>query len=256
MKSNLKNTTGPQAELRLIFCIEFLLLKMAWGFEDGIIPFELFQFVVSGVVLEIGSLIYGHLEAMAPPAASPTRLRKLICQMTSVLSSPVYPLGSVAQFLMRWGYLCYIKIQLANVTYLLYINQGISYKNFALESPARRGSCRTPWKGLTRRNEWPRVSVLGVIHEYCTNTRKPSSCILENLSWDVSKVSWTVSPRITNRPDRLSQELTMSGLAAITWCTFGSPIWSILRALVSIVHHLLVYPSGGRLLKQGGWLEK
>jgi hypothetical protein len=48
---------------------------------------------------------------------------------------------------------------------------------------------------------------------------------------------------------RLSQELTISGLAALAWYAAGQHILGLSLGLVSLVYHGLVYPLGGTLLK-------
>jgi hypothetical protein len=50
-------------------------------------------------------------------------------------------------------------------------------------------------------------------------------------------------------PLRLVQELAISGLAALAVWAAGQPLLGALLALVSIVYHVLVYVTGGRLLK-------
>lgn len=51
-------------------------------------------------------------------------------------------------------------------------------------------------------------------------------------------------------PLRLLEELLITGLAALAWFTAGEHLlaWGLL--LLSVVHHALVYPLGGRLLKE------
>lgn len=51
-------------------------------------------------------------------------------------------------------------------------------------------------------------------------------------------------------PLRLIQELLISGLAVLAWYIAGAHVWSWTLALISIVHHILVYTLGGTLLKQ------
>lgn len=48
---------------------------------------------------------------------------------------------------------------------------------------------------------------------------------------------------------RLVQELVISGLAALAWYTAGAPVLGWALALVSIIHHALVYLLGERLVK-------
>ena len=50
-------------------------------------------------------------------------------------------------------------------------------------------------------------------------------------------------------PFRLIQELVISGLAALAWYIAGAQTWSWALGLISIVHHILVYALGERLLK-------
>jgi len=50
-------------------------------------------------------------------------------------------------------------------------------------------------------------------------------------------------------PLRLTQELLISGLAALGLYVAGQPALAWALALVSIVHHALVYLLGGKLLK-------
>jgi Protein of unknown function (DUF2568) len=52
-----------------------------------------------------------------------------------------------------------------------------------------------------------------------------------------------------SEPLRFVQELLISGLAALAWWVAGQHVLALLLAAISIVHHLLVYPLGGRLLK-------
>ena len=52
-----------------------------------------------------------------------------------------------------------------------------------------------------------------------------------------------------SEPLRLAQELVISGLAALAWYSAGGQIWGWALAVVSIVHHVLVYLLGGTLLK-------
>jgi hypothetical protein len=48
---------------------------------------------------------------------------------------------------------------------------------------------------------------------------------------------------------RLIQELLVSGLAALAWYIAGAHAWGWALALLSVVHHTLVYLLGGTLLK-------
>lgn len=50
-------------------------------------------------------------------------------------------------------------------------------------------------------------------------------------------------------PLRLIQELFISGLAAMAFYVSGEPIWGLILGLVSIIHHVLIYLSGNRLVK-------
>jgi hypothetical protein len=50
-------------------------------------------------------------------------------------------------------------------------------------------------------------------------------------------------------PLRLIQELVISGLAALAWVAAGAEAWGWALGAVSIVHHILVYLLGGRLIK-------
>jgi len=50
-------------------------------------------------------------------------------------------------------------------------------------------------------------------------------------------------------PLRLVQELLISGLAAVALWSAGQPLLGLLLALLSLVYHVLVYTTGGRLLK-------
>ena len=50
-------------------------------------------------------------------------------------------------------------------------------------------------------------------------------------------------------PLRLVQELLISGLAAVALWSVGQPLLGLLLALLSLVYHVLVYATGGRLLK-------
>jgi len=50
-------------------------------------------------------------------------------------------------------------------------------------------------------------------------------------------------------PLRLAQELVISGLVAIALWSAGQPILGLLLALLSIMYHVLVYATGGRLLR-------
>jgi hypothetical protein len=47
---------------------------------------------------------------------------------------------------------------------------------------------------------------------------------------------------------RLSQEVVISGLAAVALWTAGQTEWGVALALVSLIHHVLVYTTGERLL--------
>jgi hypothetical protein len=51
-------------------------------------------------------------------------------------------------------------------------------------------------------------------------------------------------------PLRLTQELVVSGLAAVAWYASGHHALGIALAGLSLVYHMLVYASGARLLKQ------
>nr|WP_275691042.1 YrdB family protein [Paenibacillus aceris] len=53
----------------------------------------------------------------------------------------------------------------------------------------------------------------------------------------------------TPEPFRLVQELILSGLAAVAWYTAGQRSLGITLGTISIVHHVLVYILGERLLK-------
>lgn len=50
-------------------------------------------------------------------------------------------------------------------------------------------------------------------------------------------------------PLRLIQELVISGLAALAWYAAGAQTMGWVLGLVSLVHHILVYLAGERLLK-------
>lgn len=50
-------------------------------------------------------------------------------------------------------------------------------------------------------------------------------------------------------PMRLVQELLISGLAAAAVWSAGQALLGLLLALLSLVYHVLVYATGGRLLK-------
>jgi hypothetical protein len=50
-------------------------------------------------------------------------------------------------------------------------------------------------------------------------------------------------------PLRLTQELVVSGLAAVALYASGQHLLAWVLAAVSVVHHVLIYVSGGRLLK-------
>jgi hypothetical protein len=49
---------------------------------------------------------------------------------------------------------------------------------------------------------------------------------------------------------RLAQELAVSGIAAIALWSAAQPVVGLALALLSVVYHVLVYATGGRLLKQ------
>ncbi|HKJ40923.1 MAG TPA: YrdB family protein, partial [Sunxiuqinia sp.] len=49
---------------------------------------------------------------------------------------------------------------------------------------------------------------------------------------------------------RLIQELVVSGLAALSLYSTGAHLWAWLLAMLSIIHHALVYLLGERLLKK------
>jgi Protein of unknown function (DUF2568) len=49
-------------------------------------------------------------------------------------------------------------------------------------------------------------------------------------------------------PLRLFQELALSGLAAVAWYAAGRPVLAVALAVVSVVHHGLVYALGEKLL--------
>ena len=51
-------------------------------------------------------------------------------------------------------------------------------------------------------------------------------------------------------PLRLTQELVITGLAAYAWYSAGAQTWGCALGILSIVHHALVYPLGGTLLKR------
>ncbi|MGD8748553.1 MAG: YrdB family protein [Balneolaceae bacterium] len=51
---------------------------------------------------------------------------------------------------------------------------------------------------------------------------------------------------------RLIQELLISGLAALALYSTGAHLLGILLALLSMIHHALVYLLGGTLLKEQG----
>jgi hypothetical protein len=51
-------------------------------------------------------------------------------------------------------------------------------------------------------------------------------------------------------PLRLVQELIITGLAAAALYIAGAHVFAWIMGLVSIVHHALVYPLGGTLLKK------
>jgi hypothetical protein len=53
----------------------------------------------------------------------------------------------------------------------------------------------------------------------------------------------------TPEPYRLVQELVLSGLAAVAWYSAGQRNFGLALGLISIVHHVLVYVLGERLLK-------
>lgn len=52
------------------------------------------------------------------------------------------------------------------------------------------------------------------------------------------------------KPLRLMQELVISGFAALAWYVAGAQIWGWALGVLSVVHHIFVYLSGERLLKQ------
>ena len=52
-------------------------------------------------------------------------------------------------------------------------------------------------------------------------------------------------------PLRLTQELAVSGLAALAWYEAGQHALGLALGALSIVYHALVYLSGARLLKSG-----
>ena len=49
---------------------------------------------------------------------------------------------------------------------------------------------------------------------------------------------------------RLIQELVISGLAAVALYLTGAHLWAWLLAMLSVIHHALVYLLGERLLKK------
>lgn len=51
-------------------------------------------------------------------------------------------------------------------------------------------------------------------------------------------------------PLRLMQELIVSGLAAFAWYAAGARSMGWMLGIISIVHHVLVYALGSRLLKR------
>jgi hypothetical protein len=51
-------------------------------------------------------------------------------------------------------------------------------------------------------------------------------------------------------PLRLLEELLITGLAALAWFSAGEHMLAWGLVLLSVLHHALVYPLGGRLLKQ------
>ena len=51
-------------------------------------------------------------------------------------------------------------------------------------------------------------------------------------------------------PLRLTEELIISGLAALALYIAGQPPWAWALAIISIVHHAAVYALGGKLLKK------
>lgn len=51
-------------------------------------------------------------------------------------------------------------------------------------------------------------------------------------------------------PLRLTQELTVSALAALAWYSAGQQVLGLALAGLSVVYHALVYLSGERLLKE------
>ena len=53
-----------------------------------------------------------------------------------------------------------------------------------------------------------------------------------------------------SEPLRLSEELIISGVAAVAFYAAGQPTLGWILGLLSVVYHALVYLSGGTLLKQ------
>jgi len=51
------------------------------------------------------------------------------------------------------------------------------------------------------------------------------------------------------KPLRLIEELVISGLAALAWYAAGAQSMGWMLAIISILHHVLVYALGGTLLK-------
>jgi len=50
-------------------------------------------------------------------------------------------------------------------------------------------------------------------------------------------------------PARLTQELALSGLAALAWYSTGQRVPALLLAALSVAYHAVVYASGRKLLK-------
>lgn len=55
---------------------------------------------------------------------------------------------------------------------------------------------------------------------------------------------------LLDEPLRLIQELVISALAALALYVTGARAWGWMLALVSIIHHMLVYLLGGTLIKR------
>lgn len=53
----------------------------------------------------------------------------------------------------------------------------------------------------------------------------------------------------TPEPFRLVQELILSGIAAVAWYSAGQRSLGVALGMISIIHHVLVYVLGERLLK-------